>query len=92
MLRIGRTGILTKIVVLALIIYMATSLLNLRGQIQETEIMRDQLQASIATLDLENQKMTEAIANSDDPATMEQAARDEGFVKVGETLFIDIAS
>ncbi len=90
-MRVGRTKMLTKIIVLALIIYMATSLLDLRGQIQETEAVRDQLQASISVMSLDNQRMTEAIATSDDAATMEQAARDEGFVKVGETLYIDIA-
>lgn len=90
-MRFGRAGILTKLIVLGLIIYMATSLLDLHGQIQETEVVRDQLQASITAMSLENQRMTEAIETSDDPATMEQAARDEGYVKEGETLYVDIA-
>lgn len=91
-MRVGSTGILTKIIVLALIIYMATSLLDLRGQVLETQQVYAQLEASISTVNLENQRMQEAIASSDDPDTMEQAARDQGFVKVGETLYIDIAS
>lgn len=90
-LRLKQAGLLTKLIVLGLIIYMATSLLDLRGQIQESEIVRDQLQASISAMSLENQRMTEAIEHSDDPAVMEQAARDEGYVKEGETLYVDIA-
>ncbi len=89
--RLKRAGILTKLIVLGLIIYMATSLLDLRGQIQQTELVRNQLQANISVLELENQRMIEAIEHSDELSVMEQAARDEGFVKKGETLYVDIA-
>ena len=57
-MRFKRAGFLTKIVVLALLVYMATSLLDLRSQIQ----------------------------------MLEQVARDKGFVKQNEELYIDIAN
>ena len=41
---------------------------------------------------LENRKLEEAIANSDDPEMLEQVARDRGYVERDETLFIDIAN
>ena len=41
---------------------------------------------------MENQKLAEAIANSDDPDVLEQVARDKGYVKQGETLYIDVAN
>ncbi len=90
-MRIGRTGIVTKFIVLGLIVYMATNLLDLRGLIQSTSAEKAVLESRIAIMNQENQRMTEAIASCDDPATMEQAARDAGYVKVGETLYVDIA-
>ena len=41
---------------------------------------------------LENQKLKDAIANSDDPEMLEQVARDRGYVEKDETLFIDVAN
>ena len=41
---------------------------------------------------LENQKLADAIANSDDPEMLEQVARDRGYVEEDETLFIDVAN
>ncbi len=90
-MRIGRTGIITKFIVLGLIIYMATNLLDLRGLIQTTSAEKAALESRIAIITRENQRMTEAISNCDDPATMEQAARDAGYVNAGETLYVDIA-
>lgn len=36
-MRLRRTGILTKVVIVVLLVYLATSLLDLRGQIQNTK-------------------------------------------------------
>ncbi len=36
-MRLKRTGILTKVVIVVLLVYLATSLLDLRGQIQNTK-------------------------------------------------------
>ena len=47
-MRFKRAGFLTKIVVLALLIYMATTLLELRGQIQTTQVQRDALAQQVA--------------------------------------------
>ena len=87
-----QTGFLPKIVVLALLIYMAISLLDLRGKIQDVEAQRDILSRQVTDQRLENQKLTDAIANSDDPEMLEQVARDRGYVQENETLFIDVAN
>lgn len=91
-MRFKRAGFLTKIVVLALLIYMVTSLLDLRGQIQSVQDERDGLAQQVTAQQLENQKLADAIANSDDPEMLEQVARDKGFVKEGEDLFVDVAN
>ena len=91
-MRFKRAGFLTKIVVLALLIYMVTSLLDLRGQIQSVQDERDGLAQQVTAQQLENQKLADAIAHSDDPEMLEQVARDKGFVKEGEDLFVAVAN
>ena len=87
-----RTGFLAKIVILALLIYMMISLLDLRGKIQDVEAQRDSLSRQVTDQRLENQKLADAIANSDDPEMLEQVARDRGYVRENEILFIDVAN
>ena len=91
-MRFKRAGFLTKIVVLALLIYMATSLLDLRGQIQSVQEERDVLARQVADQQLENQELSQAIENSDDPEVLEDVARDKGFVQRDEVLYIDVAN
>lgn len=91
-MRFKRAGILTKLVVLVLLIYMATSLMDLRGKIQSVEEQREVLQQQVTNQQLKNQELEDAIANSDDPEMMERVARDKGFVKQGEELYIDVAN
>ena len=42
-LRCKRAGLLTKVVVMVLLIYMATALLDLHGQIQTIQVEREEL-------------------------------------------------
>ena len=58
-MRFKRAGFLTKIVVLALLIYMATTLLELRGQIQTTQVQRDALAQQVAEGTLKPEDITE---------------------------------
>ena len=87
-----RTGLITKVVIMVLMIYMSISLLNLRAQIQNTQSQRDVLAAQVAAKRLDNQQLMQAIENSDDPAMLEAVAREKGFVKPNETLYIDVAN
>lgn len=91
-MRFKRAGFLTKIVVLALLIYMATTLLELRGQIQTTQVQRDALAQQVAGQQAKNQELADAIQNKDDPETLERVAREKGYVKQNEVLFFDVAN
>ena len=71
---------------------MATSLLDLRGQIQGVDEVRDALARQVADQQLENQALADAIEHSDDPEMLEQVARDRGLVKQGEELYVDVAN
>ncbi len=87
-----RAAFLTKIVVLALLIYMATSVLDLRGKIQEVQLQRDELAQQVTDQQLENKELSDAIENSDDPDMLKRVARERGYVEQDETLFIDVAN
>lgn len=87
-----RAGFMTKLVVLALLIYMAISLIDMRGKIQSVQDQRDDLARQVTDQQLENQKLADAVANSDDPEMLERVVRDRGYVERGETVFIDIAN
>lgn len=87
-----RAGLVTKVVIVVLMIYMTISLLDLRTQIQTAQDQKDILAAQVAAQKLDNQQLTEAIENSDDPAMLESVARDKGYVKPGETLYVDVAN
>ncbi len=91
-MRFKRAGLITKIVIMVLMVYMAVSLLNLRTQIQQVQDQKTLLAAQVAAQKLDNQQLTEAIENSDDPAMLESVARDKGYVKPGETLYVDVAN
>ena len=91
-MQLKRAGFLTKIVILALLIYMATSLLDMQGEIRQTQSVKDDLAQRVSSVELENRCLSEAIADSDDPDVMEQVARDKGYVREDEVLYIDVAN
>ena len=90
-MRLKRTGILTKVVIVVLLVYLATSLLDLRGQIQNTKEQQQTVSQQVEDQRLANQELQEAIDNSDDPETLARVARERGYVKQGETLYSDVA-
>jgi|GEM_PF-963203 len=86
-----RAGLLTKIVILGLLIYLTTMLLDLRSQIQQVEQEHLQMEMRAAELRVGNAQLEDAIENSEDPDVLEQAARDKGYVKENEVLYQDVA-
>ena len=90
-MKLKRAGMLTKVIIVVLLIYFTTSLLDLEGKIQDTEQEIGALQEQIEQQKIQNQQLQLAIENSDDPETLERVAREKGYVKQGETLYVDIA-
>ena len=91
-MRFKQAGFLTQLVIVVLLIYMATSLLDLRGQIRDAEQARAALEEQVKQKQLENQQLSAAIENSDDPDMLERVAREKGYVKSNETIYVNIAS
>lgn len=87
-MRTKKAGLLTKIVVLALLIYMATTLLNLQGRIRAAELQRDSLRHQVTEQTQANADLADAVANPNDPARIADIARDRlGLVTPGERVF-----
>ena len=91
-MRFKRASFLTKIVVLVLLIYLATSLLDLRGQIQNLPGQLDGKEQQVADLRQENEEKSYAIENSDDPEVIEEVAREKGYQDKDAVLYIDVAN
>ena len=91
-MRFKRAGFLTKLVVLGLLIYMATSLLNLRSQIQVVQGQVDYMNQHVEHLRLENQEKKEAIENKDDPEVQQREAQEKGLVPKDSLLIYDVAN
>ena len=90
-MKFKRTGLITKIVILAIIVYAGISLVTLKVQVSDARAQRDGLQTQV---DGELQKNTELqydIDHSTDPDTIEDIARSKlGLVNPGEKIFYDV--
>lgn len=87
-MRAARAGLLTKIVILALLIAVAVSLLELNSRVEQAAAERESLARQVAAQTQTNAGLTEAIENSSDPDRIEEVARDRlGLVKQGEIVF-----
>ena len=91
-MKFKRAGFLTKIVILALLIYMATSLLNLRGEIQDVRQEKGALAQQVSSQEIRNQQLQDAIDHSDDPEVQKKVYEDKGYVPVDADVYIDVAN
>ena len=90
-MKLKRSGILTKIILLAIIIYAVCAIASSRSRIEEAEENRDLLQAKVDAALQENAELSYDIEHADDPETMEEIARTKlGLVEPGEKIFYDV--
>lgn len=76
-MRIKRTSILTKIVIVVLLVYAVVSLMAINDRRAEAEAELDELRRQEAAIAAENDGMQHAIDNKDDPDVIREIARDE---------------
>lgn len=88
-MHLTHAGALTKMVVVTFMTYLVIMLLTVVGEVRTTQSVRDQLQQDVYAMEEENQKMSHALEYKDDPEMLERVARARGYIKVGETPFID---
>lgn len=85
-----QASFITKIVLLALIVYLSITLLNLRGKVQSANAALANLQAQTVAQAAENAALEEDIEHGDDPDTVLQIAKEKlGLVEQGEVVFYD---
>ncbi|SMC54995.1 cell division protein FtsL [Papillibacter cinnamivorans DSM 12816] len=91
--KIKRASLITKIVILAALIYAAISLLNLQGQIQNAAEEKALLEKQIEEQTQTNASLSDDIAHSGDPDRVADIARKKlGLVSPGEKVFYDVSN
>lgn len=88
MIKLKKSGLLTKIVLLLLLIFIGVSFLNLRGRIAdarlETQLLSEQLEEQARR----NTELANDIENSDDPEHLKDIAREKlDLLEPGEKVF-----
>ena len=89
----ARTGFLTRIVLLLLLVGVGWQLVHLKDQVRQAEAEREQLSAQVEEQRQENAALAEDIENGASQEQMEEIARDElGMVAPGEKVFYDVSN
>lgn len=87
-MRVTRASLLTKIVILALLIIAAISLLELSSRMDQAQAKKEALAQLVAAQIQANTDLKDAIEHSDDPEWIADVARDKlGLVEPGEIIF-----
>lgn len=90
-MKLRRASLITKIVILALVVYAGITLFSLRQQTADAEGKRSELQQQVDKALQENSELEYDIEHSTDPEIIEDIAKsDIGLVKPGEKIFYDI--
>ncbi len=88
-MRRKRSGILTKIIIVVLIIYAVTSLFHLQSKIEAAAANQDKLQQEVSAKTASNEELKLAIENNTSDEVIEDVARDKlGFVMQNEDVYI----
>lgn len=89
-LKFKQAGIITKVVVLILLIYLSILLANVRTQISNAETERQALQTQVDEQTAVNADLAADIANRNDPDTVLAIAKERmRLVESGEVIFYD---
>ena len=87
-MKLRRSGILTKVIVIILIAYSAITLLRLWDRIEEGRQQQEVLEDMADALEMENAELQYAVDHKDDDKVKEEIARNElGLIKEGETIY-----
>ncbi len=92
-MKFKRSGIVIKIVILALIVYATISLVTTKGKISQALEDQRLLQEQVDETMQENAGLKYDIDHAGDDETIEEIARSKlGLVKPGEKIFFDVSS
>ncbi|MCQ2442287.1 MAG: septum formation initiator family protein [Oscillospiraceae bacterium] len=87
-----KSGFITKLVLLLMIVYLSITLINTRGKIQTAGAELESVQAKVAAQELQNAELRTRIENKEDEDTWLRIAKERlGLTEKGETVFYDSA-
>lgn len=89
-MKFKKAGIITKLVIAALLVYAVVSLASVRSKTAALDVQAAQLQQQVTNMTQSNAELEYKIKHSEDPDTLEEIAREKlGLVKPGEKIFYD---
>ena len=89
-MRLRKSSLITKLVILAAMVYAVATIMTLQPQINALNAEREKLSAEVADVEQENLELQEDIAAMDtDEAGIEIARERLNLVEDGEMVFID---
>ena len=92
-MKFKKAGIITKIVIAALLVYAVVSLVTVRSKTAALNTQTQQLQQQVTDMTQSNAELEYKIEHSEDADTIEEIARDKlGLVKPGEKIFYDMSN
>lgn len=88
-----RAGLLTKLLIFALLLGLSYQLYQLRGQVQTAQTEELQMAAQVETKRQENERLTEQIESGATQDRLEEIAhRKLGMVHPNEKIFYDVSN
>ena len=91
-MRVKRASLITKIVIIAIMVYAGITLVSLKVQVASARAQRDELQSQVSAITQSNTEFKYEIDHSTDAETIEDVARNKlGLVKPGEKIFYDVS-
>ena len=92
-MKFKKAGIITNIVIAALLVYAVVSLVTVRSKTAALNAQTQQLQQQVTDMTQSNAELEYKIEHSEDADTIEEIARDKlGLVKPGEKIFYDMSN
>ena len=89
-MKFKQSSFLSKVVVLILLVFVAITLLNVRGEVKDAQQQLEVYQAAVDEQQQVNAALEENIANSSDPDTVLDVAKDKmGLLEPGEVIFYE---
>lgn len=81
------------LVILVLLVLVGMELVHMRGEIETAQGEKAALQAELDAARQENDSLASALEKADDPAFLQDLARDQlGYVTPGEKSFYDVSN
>ncbi|MDO4749968.1 MAG: cell division protein FtsL [Eubacteriales bacterium] len=90
-MKLKRSGILVRVVILALVVYACIGIVSVRTQVEEARLAQEDLQAAVNAAAAKNAELEYQITHAEDDETIEDIARSKlGLVYPGEKIFYDV--